>query len=196
MKRLYIILGLIAVIVSATGVYAYNVNKEIGENIIRLHILANSNNVYDQKIKYLVRDKVIENYNFESEDIKEQYKFLKENLDNIKDYVDNYLMELGVDYQCKVTLSEDVFPTKSYGNLKLPHGKYTALKIILGNGDGKNWWCVMFPPMCFTESMTGMIDEKSNEYLKNNLSSGSYSLITDDNIQIRFKIVEMYNKIF
>ncbi|MBO5454415.1 MAG: stage II sporulation protein R [Clostridia bacterium] len=196
MKRLYIILIAVIVAVSATGVYAYNVNKNISEKIIRLHILGNSNNIFDQEIKYKIRDKVIESYNFEGSNRDEQYNYLKENLGNIKSDVDKWLMELGVDYQCSVTLTEDVFPTKEYANLKLPYGKYTALKIILGNGDGKNWWCVMFPPMCFTEGVAGLIDPESDKYLKENLSASDYNLITGDKIEIRFKTVELFNKLF
>ena len=196
MKRLYIVIILILVAVSATGVYAYNTNKNISEKIIRLHILGNSNNIFDQEIKYRIRDKVTENYDLKGENIEQQYKLLEKNLDNIKNDVDKWLMELGVDYRCKVTLTKDVFPTKQYGNLKLPYGKYTALKIILGNGDGKNWWCVMFPPMCFTEGTIGMIDEESDKYLKENLSKSDYSLITNSNVEIRFKIVEVFNKLF
>lgn len=186
---------LILVAVSATGVYAYNTNKNISEKIIRLHILGNSNNIFDQEIKYRIRDKVMEKYDLKGENVQEQYKLIEKNLDNIKNDVDTWLMELGVDYRCSVSLTKDVFPTKQYGNLKLPYGKYTALKIILGNGDGRNWWCVMFPPMCFTEGTVGMIDEESDQYLKENLSSGDYSLITDSNVEIRFKIVEIFNKI-
>lgn len=196
LKRLYIILIAVIAVVSATGVYAYNVNKNISEKIIRLHILGNSNNIFDQEIKYKIRDKVVESYKFEGDNRDEQYNYLKENLAEIKSDVDKWLMELGVDYQCNVTLTEDVFPTKEYGNLKLPYGKYTALKIILGNGDGKNWWCVMFPPMCFTEGVVGMIDPESDKYLKENLSASDYRLITGDKIEIRFKTVELFNKLF
>ena len=196
MKRLYLVIILILVAVSATGEYAYNTNKNISEKIIRLHILGNSNNIFDQEIKYRIRDKVTENYDLKGENIEQQYKLLEKNLDNIKNDVDKWRMELGVDYRCKVTLTKDVFPTKQYGNLKLPYGKYTALKIILGNGDGKNWWCVMFPPMCFTEGTIGMIDEESDKYLKEKLSKSDYSLITNSNVEIRFKIVEVFNKLF
>ncbi len=196
LKRLYIILICVLVIISATGVYAYRVNKNLNDNIIRLHILGNSNNIFDQEIKYKIRDKVVENYNFEGKTKQQQYKILQDNLDKIKTDVDKWLMEFGVDYQCSVTLTEDIFPTRKYGNLKLPYGKYTALKIILGNGDGKNWWCVMFPPMCFLEGTTGFIDEESNQYLKENLSPSDYKLITGNNVEIRFKTVEIFNKIF
>lgn len=196
LKRLYIILISAFLVVSATGVYAYRVNKDLNKNIIRLHILGNSNNIFDQEIKYKIRDKVIENYSFDGETKEKQYEILEKNLDKIKTDVDKWLMEFGVDYQCSVTLTDDIFPTKEYGNIRLPYGKYTALKIILGNGDGRNWWCVMFPPMCFVEGTTGFIDEESNQYLKKNLTPAEYKLITGEDVQIRFKTVEMFNKIF
>ena len=195
LKRFYYLLICALIVVSATGVYAYRVNKDLNENIIRLHILGNSNNIFDQEIKYKIRDKVINSYSFEGETKDKQQENLEKNLDKIKSDVDKWLMELGVDYQCSVTLTDDVFPTKEYGNIRLPHGKYTALKIILGNGDGRNWWCVMFPPMCFVEGTTGYIDEESNKYLKKNLTPAEYKLITGEDVEIRFKAVEIFNKL-
>jgi stage II sporulation protein R len=196
MKKIYIVIAVVLIFLFATGTYAYNVNKDLSEKIIRLHILANSNNVYDQKIKYEIRNKLLESYSFKGENIREVYSEIKNNIPQIQKDVDKWLKEFGVSYNCKVTLQKDSFPRKSYGNIKLPQGEYMALKIILGNGDGQNWWCVMFPPLCFTENSTGMISKEGDAYLRANLSKEGYRLMTDENVEIRFKVVEIFNKIF
>lgn len=195
MKKIYIALIIFVLIIGSLGVYAYNTQKNLSEKLIRLHIIANSDSVLDQETKYKVRDFVLNKYDLKSENIESQSALITENLKNIENDVNDFLFKEGIDYVARAEFGESTFPTKIYGNLKLPNGKYKALKIILGNGQGQNWWCVMFPPMCFTSSVTGKIDEESDEYLKNNLSKSNYELVTADGYEVRFKIVEIYNKI-
>lgn len=195
MKKMYIVLFSLVLIISSAVVYAHNVNKNLTEKIIRLHIIANSNDVLDQEMKYKVRDFVLSEYDLKGENVSQQAELIRKNLKNIENDVNEFLFKEGADYVARAEFSEDTFPTKTYGNLKLPFGKYKALKIILGNGQGENWWCVMFPPMCFTNSVTGKIDKDSDKYLKENLSKSNYKLVTADGYEVRFKIVEIYNKI-
>ena len=87
------------------------------------------------------------------------------------------------------------FPTKIYGNISLPSGFYDALKIEIGEANGENWWCSLFPPLCFTDISSGVIDEESDENLQNNLGDEEYSVITDDSndYKIKFKILELFS---
>ena len=92
------------------------------------------------------------------------------------------------------------FPTKNYENVTLPSGTYDGLKINLGSGTGKNWWCVMFPPLCFTSDVLSYMPEQSEEYLENQLDGESFRIITTDedselNIHFKFKLVELFENL-
>ncbi|MGO1369840.1 MAG: stage II sporulation protein R [Senegalia sp. (in: firmicutes)] len=118
------------------------------EKLIRLHVIANSDTKEDQDIKLEIRDKIIEEMTpkFEkSESIAETEMILKSNMKLINDIANRELHKKGKDYKAQVFFGEYDFPTKSYGKFTLPAGNYKALKIVLGEGVGENWWCVMFP---------------------------------------------------
>ncbi|SET07830.1 stage II sporulation protein R [Anaerobranca gottschalkii] len=130
-----------------------------GEEILRIHIIANSNNPKDQFVKYLVRDRVLKEYSQELKNlkgIKEIEKFIGNNLQDIEDLAGNVLIENGLAYGAHGELGNFDFPTRLYLDTVYPKGQYKALKIILGEGKGDNWWCVMFPPLC----LVGEIEEK------------------------------------
>ena len=104
-------------------------------------------------------------------------------------------MDNGYDYQINIEIGNFYFPTKNYGNISLPSGLYDALKIEIGEAKGENWWCSLFPPLCFTDISSGVIDESSSETLQENLDEEGYSIITDNssNYKIKFKILELFS---
>lgn len=166
--------------------YAGGMQESVSESVTRLHIIANSNTEYDQKIKYQVRDYVIENVQINKDNITDV-------LPETERRVNEYLEKNNVPYRAKAEYGNTYFPTKTYGNLSLPKGKYKAVNIRLGNAKGENWWCVMFPPLCFTEGATGKIDEKGHTYLKKNLTQDEFKLISlNEDMQFKFKIIEMF----
>ena len=123
----------------------------IYEDTVRLHILANSDSAEDQAVKLVLRDEILKKYGkqlsvFESVE-KAEFE-LSEMLPEIKVFSDGVLKELGYGAECEVTLSEEWYDTRSYDGFILPAGYYTSLRIIIGEGEGHNWWCVMFPPLC------------------------------------------------
>ena len=133
---------------------------------LRIHIRANSNTQYDQQIKYTVRDSIVQTLAplVQSCNSKAQAELvLKDNLDLIEQVADNVLSTHGYRYRSKATLRKETFPTRIYEDLTLPEGIYDALILELGEGEGDNWWCVIYPPLCFTgeSAVAGEIVYKS-----------------------------------
>lgn len=197
MKKMSLVLCLVISIVVVTGFYSEKMHSDIKGSLIRLHIIANSDSKEDQDLKYRIRDKLIQNYSeIPADGLEQAQQNLVDQLPSIEQMVNAWLEEEQVPYRAKAVMGKDYFPTKQYGNLKLPAGEYEAVKVILGEGKGQNWWCVMFPPICFVDGTTGFIDDDSEAYLKENLSEEEFKLITDDSapVEIRFKIVELWQK--
>jgi stage II sporulation protein R len=119
--------------------------------VLRLHVIANSDSRQDQEVKLQVRDAVIASFQKEMlqmKSLKETEAYVKTQLDNVKVMANKVLARNRFSYKSRVSLSVDYFPQKSYGGVVFPAGKYDALRIVLGNGKGHNWWCVLFPPLC------------------------------------------------
>lgn len=124
------------------------------DEIIRFHIRANSDKEEDQALKLKIRDEVLKEMEDKFKDtssLEESRKIIKANMEEMKHITEKVIKEEGKDYEVAVTLGQDKFPTRKYGNLVLPSGEYETLLITLGEGKGQNWWCVMFPPLCFVD---------------------------------------------
>lgn len=124
------------------------------ESLIRFHVIANSDSVYDQSVKLKVRDEVLATVNGLLRDAKsteEARAILKEQKSLITATANAALKKENCPYTAVTTLGTSVFPTKTYGDLTLSAGKYNACRIVLGEGKGKNWWCVLYPPLCFVD---------------------------------------------
>ena len=178
--------------------YANTVSTELSNNIFRLHIIANSDTEDDQELKLKVRDEIIEymenlTENCETKD--EVISLVNENIDEFYNIAQSIISDNGYNYQINIEIGNFYFPTKVYGNISLPSGFYDALKIEIGEAKGENWWCSLFPPLCFTDISSGIIDEEADETLQNNLDDEEYSIITDNsnNYQIKFKILELFS---
>ena len=164
----------------------------IRDEVVRLHILANSDSDADQNVKLVVRDKILKSGNelFSGNmTVETAYSRLSDNKEVIKSYINNILREEGFDYVAEVYLVSEYYPTRTYETFTLPAGKYLSVKIILGNGEGHNWWCVMFPPLCLpavsqNTDVNAVFDDDCVKIVK---SSEQY--------EIRFKIVEIFEMI-
>ena len=124
---------------------------------LRIHIRANSNEEFDQAVKYAVKESVVEFLTpvvAECKDISSAMKKVKENLSKIEKVADKMLKDNGANYTSLARIKNEQFPTRVYGALTLDSGYYDALIINLGSGTGDNWWCVVYPPLCFVESGT------------------------------------------
>ena len=173
---------------------------DVSDKLVRLHVVANSDSIEDQDLKRKVRDEVIKEMapNFEGlKDVNEVKQVIAENLGLIEHIAAKVVAEHNKDYNVKAVLSNFDFPTKVYGNLTLPAGNYQALKIVLGKGEGQNWWCVMFPPLCFIDIAHGVVPEQTMEQLKQSLSEEEYRLLTSAKseeevpVKLKFKVVEI-----
>ena len=194
--------------------------EDISSKLIRFHVIANSDGELDQKLKLKVRDEVLKYIQpllKDSKDIEESRDILKEENENIINIAKETIEENGYSYKVESTLTKEYFPVKTYGNITLPQGKYEAYRIIIGSGEGQNWWCVMFPPICFVDLTKGEVayeetenqmkkvlnDEELNlvsntkEASKDNLQGSKVVDNTEDsNIVIKFKIGELLKNLF
>lgn len=196
---LLLILFFIYTIICAVS-YVNAVSNNIQDSVFRLHVIANSDSSEDQNLKYIVRDKVLEYINSISsnENSKEDVISLaNQNIDEIQKIAENTIHENGYDYSVKLNIGNFAFPTKTYGDISFPAGYYDALKIEIGEAKGQNWWCVMFPPLCFVDVTSGVVPEESKEVMRENLSEEEYQLLSENSndINFKFKIVEMFQNI-
>lgn len=198
LKKIFLLIFFIIFsLVYWTCSYSYNLQNSISNKIIRLHVIANSDSTFDQALKLKVRDKTVEFLTpllKDAKNIDESRKIISQNINNIEKMAIETLAEFS-SYTANVELTNSIFPTKTYGNYAFPAGEYEALKIKIGNAEGQNWWCVMFPPLCFTDSSVEF-PEQSVETLKENLSEKELDLINNYNepkVQIKFKILEWLN---
>jgi stage II sporulation protein R len=177
--------------------------KNISSKLIRFHILANSDSKADQELKMAVRDQVLDYMTPKlknSRSIEESRNIIKNNDKAIKEIAERVIRERGYNYQVSTVLSVENFPIKAYGNITLPQGKYEAYRILIGSGKGQNWWCVMFPPLCFVDLTKGNIAEKETEAaMRKVLNDEEYTAVNNqfetNEIKIEFKIVELFRNV-
>lgn len=187
----------IFIIVCASS-YVSAVSSNISSSVFRLHVIANSDSCEDQNLKYIVRDRVLDYMNslvdpdVSSKD--EVIKIASDNLESFKSIAQSAVYENGYDYEVSVEIGNFAFPTKSYGDIALPAGYYDALRVSIGDAKGKNWWCVMFPPLCFVDVSSGVVPEDSKETLEESLSEEEYELISGSSteFEVKFKFVEFF----
>ena len=202
MKKLKIILILTLLLFIYTTIcaisYAQNISTNISESVFRLHILANSDSQEDQKLKYIVRNKLLEYMNSLCNNCtskNEAISIVEENKENFKNIALKTIRDEGYSYDVNINIGNFEFPTKNYGDISLPAGYYDALRVEIGEAKGHNWWCVMFPPLCFVDISTGIVPEESKKTLENNLSEEEFALVSDksnNEIQFKFKLLEFF----
>ncbi len=180
--------------------YAYDISEDISSSVFRLHVIANSDSESDQNLKYLVRDNLL-NYmnnicaNCSSKE--EAITIAKAHIDDFNQIALNTIHSEGYNYNVTVNIGNFEFPTKYYGDISLPAGYYDALKVEIGNAKGQNWWCVMFPPLCFTDITSGIVPDESKEELENSLTDEEFAIIANNDkldLKLKFKILEILNK--
>ena len=168
----------------------------IASKILRFHVLANSDMQEDQAVKERVRDAVglyLKPLLEEAEDLEETKQIVDENMDDIIAVAERTLQENGYDYSVSARITRTDFPEKSYGMYTFPAGEYEALQIVLGEGEGQNWWCVLYPNMCFRGSVFEVVEEEAGEALREVLSPWEYADVFDSGkVQLRFKLLEFF----
>lgn len=200
-KFIDIIVGMV-VIVSLISILAYSSKKTtdtLSNEMIRFHVVANSDTTEDQLLKQQVKDEIIECMEpllKESKSIDETRKIINKSLTKIKSVAQEVVRKYGKGYKIYVNLDKANFPTKAYGDVVLPAGEYEACRVIIGEGKGENWWCVMYPPLCYIDAASGVVPLEGKEQLKQNLNEQQYKLVLDNKDKryvIKFKVIDAIN---
>jgi len=178
------------------GMYLDGEQSKLAEGVIRLHVVAHSDSQEDQQLKLAVRDRVLEYaaalYQ-DGDDLETARQRIESNLLYLAAEGHRAVEEMGYDYPVSAGLERTWFPTKTYMDFALPAGYYTALRIVIGEGGGQNWWCVVFPPLCLGSASETVEDAAAAGLF----SQGQVALITGENQQyvIRFKAIEWWEQL-
>lgn len=178
--------------------YAKSTSIGISQNVFRLHVIANSDSKEDQDLKYKVRDSLLNYMNSLTSNCsskEEAISIANDNIDNFQKIALKTIKDNGYNYNISVEIGNFSFPTKTYGDITLPSGNYDALRVKIGEAKGQNWWCVMFPPLCFIDISSGIVPEESKNSLKDSMTEEEYSLISnqkDNNLKFKFKLLELF----
>lgn len=199
-KKILLILGLLLIFVSfSIFLYANNISNSLYKNIFRLHIIANSNSFEDQSLKLKIRDNIIAylEKTCENCNTKEDYiNTINKNTNTLKTIIQKTIVENNFNYSSNIEIGKYFFPTKHYANISLPSGYYDGIKIEIGDAKGQNWWCSLFPPLCFADISSGVLENEDSQLLENNISTEEFNLITKKNSTyiIKFKLIEFLNE--
>lgn len=178
------------VFISANS-YVSAISEDLSNAVFRLHVIANSDSEEDQSLKLKVRDSLLHYMNTICSNCKTKEEAISIALDNQNEFqkiAEQTISENGYDYSVQININNFYFPTKNYGDISLPAGYYDALRVEIGEAKGKNWWCVMFPSLCFIDVSSGVVDNEAKQSLEDNLNEESYNIISEnDNSEINFK---------
>jgi stage II sporulation protein R len=187
----------IAAVLSCCGIWQCRQERmveEIAGKVIRFHVLANSDAQADQDLKLKVRDAVgsfMQPKLSGVSDINASRQAVKENLSGIEETAQEVIAQEGYTYDVQASLTVTDFPEKTYGDYTFPAGKYEALEVVIGDGGGHNWWCVMYPNLCFFNSVYEVVDDEAKESLQRALTPEEYkSLMENKNYEVKFALVE------
>lgn len=182
----------------ALGFTEENIVEDISEKLIRFHVLANSDSDIDQDLKLRVKDEVLKYISpilNESQSLEESREILKREDKNIIKIAEDYIKSQGFDYTVETTLTRENFPVKEYGNIVLPQGEYEAYRILIGEGEGQNWWCVMFPPLCFIDVTKGQVAyDETEKKMKDVLSEEEFKSVNkkENNVKFGLKVIDLF----
>ena len=196
MNKLIYVLAVAILASISSFVYAQSVQEELSSQLVRLHVLANSDSEEDQQIKLCVRDEILKDVrNVIGVDTSRET--VLHYVPMFEETANKALRRMGADYTAHVEVEQVYFPKKVYDDIVLPQGKYNGIRVLLGDGAGENWWCVAYPPLCFTEQTCGTLSPEGKAILKEHLSDESYNLISETGVEIEYKlkIVELFNQL-
>ncbi|MBE6530714.1 MAG: stage II sporulation protein R [Ruminococcaceae bacterium] len=194
MKNLLTITVCLAVILIFIGLMPVHGENEIYDSVLRLHVLANSDSEEDQALKLRVRDAILASSAeiFEGCSTKEKaIEKINSAIPALTQTAKNTISEAGYDYTVRIELSEEEYPTRNYESFCFPSGSYTSLRVLIGEAEGQNWWCVLFPPLCLSAATEKSAAEDA--FISVGLTEGQYKVITETDsptYEVRFKVLE------
>lgn len=191
--ELAMLIGIVIAVFSAGMCSFAEEHKDITDTVFRLHILANSDSEEDQQLKLKVRDAVLEECSYLFEDCKnaeESASAANDNMDFINSVAQKTIAENGKDYSVKCEVAEMYFDKRIYESLTMPAGEYSALRITIGEAKGKNWWCIMFPPLCIPVA-AGELEDYDDVFTAEEIEM----LNNPENYECKFYILELLDKL-
>ncbi len=193
MRRRVIYAGMVAVVGAAVvvggvlGLESDAIEAYNRDNLIRIHVIPHSDSEADQALKLRVRDAITDEMRLRLDgltDVNEARSVVIDNLDLVQRTAEREVRAAGRDYPVRVAFGTFDFPTREYGDLVVPEGKYQAVRVVLGNGDGANWWCVLFPPLCFVHNDAGTQEEVLTAWRDN----------APTQVKMKLRTVELWEK--
>lgn len=191
MKKICAILGIIIAII-VTGFLTKSkkneMQEELAKEVFRFHVLANSDSQEDQALKMKVKEAIITYMERElpdSDSVEMTKKWAEQNLKHIEEVAEAVIAEEGYTYSAKAKVTNCEFPDKTYGDITFPAGEYEALRVEIGDGKGQNWWCVLYPNLCFIDAVHAVVPDEGKKELKEVLEEDTYEMVTTTT---RFKI--------
>ena len=196
-KKLSILMGILLTLVLLLTALPIKSDAEIYDKVIRLHVLANSDSEEDQALKLKVRDSLLvvaATLTEGCESREEAEAILKENAEILRQDAEATLSENGSELPVRVEIGRESYPTREYEGLRLPAGEYCSLRVMIGEAEGQNWWCVLFPPLCLGTSV-----KVEEEMVSVGFTPGQVKVLTDSDTpkyRLRFKILEILGSLF
>lgn len=198
---IFILLATIMLVIAGCRLYSdskeMQIQKGIASNIIRFHVRAESDSEQDQWIKLQVKEAVLDYISpilSKSQSVDESRQLLESESGNIHDVAAATLKSLGDESDVNVYFENCYFPMKTYGDMTFPPGEYEAFRVDIGEAKGKNWWCVLYPPLCFVDAVYGEVPDESKEELKGVLTEEEYKTVSGENVKFRFKYLKIFNR--
>lgn len=190
-NKISVTVGIVVAILFSICSFA-KTSEEIRSDVLRLHVIANSDTSVDQNLKLRLRDYILQEgkdiFNG-SVNVENAVEKIEPVLPELEKSAKAFVNQAGFDYDVKISLSNEYFTTRTYETVTLPAGKYLALRVVIGSGEGHNWWCVMFPPMCVPAA------DKKDE-IENVFSEKEIKLVeSKPKYEPRFKVVEIYEQL-
>ena len=201
-KRTFIILILLCIFILISAIsYVDAVSTDITNSVFRLHVIANSDSKEDQNLKYKIRDSLLEYMNSISKNSTSKQEIIelaKKHKEEFYKIAKQVISDNGYNYDVNINIGNFDFPTKNYGDISFPAGSYDALRVEIGNATGQNWWCVMFPPLCFVDVSSGIVPNESKEIIQDSLTDEEYDIVSNQNsldIKFKFSLIEIFQSL-
>ena len=201
-KRLLICAFLILTVALVAGLFPVHGEEKIYDTVVRLHVLANSDSEADQALKLKVRDRVVQLVSPAVEECRTQTEAIAAIggiMASLEAAAEEVVAEEGYDYDVSILIGEEYYPTRTYESCAFPEGKYVSLRVCIGEAEGQNWWCCLFPPLCLSAASDDSDEDNEEAFISVGLTGDQYKVITESDkpkYRVRFKILETIQKMF
>ena len=198
-EKILLLLCVFVICAAVCDILPIHGEEKIYESVVRLHVLANSDTEEDQKLKLKVRDAILSYVSplvIDCPTRERAIAVLSEELESIEKIAEEVVLKEGYDHSVDVTLTLEEYPTRNYEAMSFPSGEYVSLRVLIGEAEGQNWWCVLFPPLCLSAASDQIKNEEA--FIAVGLNSDQYKIITENDegkYYLRFKLLEVIEEL-